>query len=281
MKGTAAKYWYPHHIEKYRRKTGHLTLAEHGAYRLLMDAYWDRRGPLPADETRLRKLIGADADEWAGVRVAVLAFFELTPDGWVHDKIEEQLAEADEKYAAKVSRVAAARAARAAARSEIRTEIRTDIKDDPKADIRAEISSDNVSDNVTTITNTNTNTLSKDNQEPFIARSRAPTPRGSRLSSDWQIPSDWSEDAKRLGLSEQEVRNEADRFRDYWIARTGKDGRKLDWRATWRNWCRSFLDRRSRPAGGRTPGQGYRGPTDAVAIGNRLLREIEDEESLP
>jgi len=35
---------------------------------------------------------------------------------------------------------------------------------------------------------------------------------------------------------------EAERFRDYWIAKPGKDGVKLDWAATWRNWMRRFAD---------------------------------------
>lgn len=29
-----------------------------------------------------------------------------------------------------------------------------------------------------------------------------------------------------------------DRFRDHWAAKPGKDGVKLDWLATWRNWVR-------------------------------------------
>lgn len=31
----------------------------------------------------------------------------------------------------------------------------------------------------------------------------------------------------------------ADSFRDYWVAKPGKDGVKLDWLATWRNWVRN------------------------------------------
>lgn len=157
---SATKLWYPHHIERYRRKTGHLTLMEHGAYRLLMDAYWDRRGPLPADETRLRKLIGADAEEWAQVRDAVMAFFTLTPDGWVHEKIEENIAAAEEKYQGKVERVAAARAKIRRGRSDINT----DYSDDQKPEI------------TTTNTNTNTNTSSYGS----LARERAKVFSGGR-----------------------------------------------------------------------------------------------------
>ena len=111
--------WYPHKIEKYRRKTGHLTLAEHGAYRLMMDAYWDRKGPIPAEDRRLRKVIGADEDEWNEVKDAVLEFFVLTDDGWYHEAIEENLREAEKKHDEKCARMEKARQKRWANRQEI------------------------------------------------------------------------------------------------------------------------------------------------------------------
>ena len=33
-------------------------------------------------------------------------------------------------------------------------------------------------------------------------------------------------------------------FRDYWISKPGRDGKKLDWRATFRNWLRNKFDER-------------------------------------
>jgi hypothetical protein len=38
------------------------------------------------------------------------------------------------------------------------------------------------------------------------------------------------------------VRDLAERFADYWHAKAGKDAAKLDWPATWRNWCRKARD---------------------------------------
>jgi len=38
-------------------------------------------------------------------------------------------------------------------------------------------------------------------------------------------------------------KSETEKFRDYWRAKPGKDGRKLDWPATWRNWMRTAEDR--------------------------------------
>lgn len=35
---------------------------------------------------------------------------------------------------------------------------------------------------------------------------------------------------------------EGAKFRDYWQARAGKEGVKLDWQATWRNWVRRSIE---------------------------------------
>ena len=42
----------------------------------------------------------------------------------------------------------------------------------------------------------------------------------------------------------------ASTFRDYWAAIPGAKGRKTDWPATWRNWCRRDADNRRTPARG-------------------------------
>lgn len=64
--------------------------------------------------------------------------------------------------------------------------------------------------------------------------------RASRLSSDFVVPQDWlrwaAEDRR---WSCEDVLTEAASFVDYWSAKAGRDGAKLDWQATWRNWCRN------------------------------------------
>jgi hypothetical protein len=63
-------------------------------------------------------------------------------------------------------------------------------------------------------------------------------PRGTRLQPDW-IP---SEDQKRFAKEERpdlDLKTVADSFRDYWVAKAGKEAAKLDWDATWRNWVRN------------------------------------------
>jgi hypothetical protein len=76
-----------------------------------------------------------------------------------------------------------------------------------------------------------------------------PSQKANRLPANWSLPDDWSADAVAAGVPPGAVRLEADKFRDYWCAKSGKDATKLDWRATWRNWCRNAADRTYRAKG--------------------------------
>lgn len=67
--------------------------------------------------------------------------------------------------------------------------------------------------------------------------------RGTRLPGDWFLPVEWGEWALSEGLGREAIRSEADKFKDYWNARAGPNGVKLDWQATWRNWIRSAKEK--------------------------------------
>lgn len=65
-----------------------------------------------------------------------------------------------------------------------------------------------------------------------VASPSAPPPRqatGTRLPDEWQPAQPGFEGATGNTLA---------KFRDYWRAQPGAKGRKTDWEATWRNWCR-------------------------------------------
>ncbi len=102
---------------------------------------------------------------------------------------------------------------------------------------------------------------------------RKQTGRGSRLDADWQPPVEAWDFGRSLGFAEREVADQLDRFRDYWIAKPGKDGRKLDWIATFRNWLRRTADDRGRGpgrAGGGPGGRDRPGIASVVAAVNRI-----------
>jgi len=64
------------------------------------------------------------------------------------------------------------------------------------------------------------------------------TQRGSRLPADWTLPEEWKEWAE-VERPDLNIKSVADSFKDFWIAKAGTGGVKLDWQATWRNWIRS------------------------------------------
>jgi hypothetical protein len=73
---------------------------------------------------------------------------------------------------------------------------------------------------------------------------RSGAKKATRLAADWQ-PSDADRDfARREGLSDAEIDREAAKYRDFWLAKPGKDGAKADWPATWRNWIRRACESR-------------------------------------
>jgi len=52
------------------------------------------------------------------------------------------------------------------------------------------------------------------------------------------LPDDWKGACKKL-RPDLNPATTFERFSDYWTAQPGAKGRKTDWLATWRNWCRN------------------------------------------
>jgi hypothetical protein len=80
----------------------------------------------------------------------------------------------------------------------------------------------------------------------LVAKTPKLQSRGERLSTDWQLPKSWREWARvNCFADDAAITGQASIFRDYWIAKPGAQAAKLDWEATWRNWCRKAFS----PAG--------------------------------
>lgn len=59
--------------------------------------------------------------------------------------------------------------------------------------------------------------------------------KGTRLPPDWQPSEEDTDYAVSHGVPRDKIPTLAEEYRNYWCARPGKDGLKLDWSATWRN----------------------------------------------
>ena len=80
----------------YLRDTMHLSTEEHGAYLLLIAAYWTR-GRAPADDDRqLAAITRLSLKKWIKVRPKVAEFFDISEGHFFHKRIESDLQKARE-----------------------------------------------------------------------------------------------------------------------------------------------------------------------------------------
>lgn len=80
--------------------------------------------------------------------------------------------------------------------------------------------------------------------------------RATRLPDDFRLTEERKAPALADGLDPQRT---FDKFCDYWRAIGGARGRKLDWDATWRNWCRTEADNK-KPSKNPNARKPYAGP---------------------
>ncbi|MDV2454028.1 YdaU family protein [Acinetobacter towneri] len=84
-------HYYKRNIGDYAKKAGRLSMLEHGAYTLLMDAIYDRE-TFPTLEEALDWAWARDEAEVAAVKFVLNKFFELREDGrYVQNRIQEEL----------------------------------------------------------------------------------------------------------------------------------------------------------------------------------------------
>lgn len=230
--------YYEHHIGDYLKDTAHLSLLEHGIYRRLMDVYYTREGALPAAE--VARLIGARSrDEKEALQAVLGEFFVLLDDRWTQARCDAEIARFQDKQ----------RKAKAAADARW-SESGRNANASPSAD--ASDMRTHSERNATRARPQSPDT--KPNSEAELPQRR----RASRLADDWHPGDAGMAFAVSLGLQPGHVASELAKFRDFWAAKGGKDGAKLDWQATWRNWLRSVVERMPRAASGQHQPESFR-----------------------
>lgn len=222
----ATSPYMPLYIADYMADTAHLTTEEHGAYLLLIMTYWQRGKALPRSFDRLANVARMSNDRWQSVATTLAEFFDDDGTHWIHPRIEAELA----RFRAKSEQAKAAGLASAQRQSNARTNARsTDVPTPVQHPLQR---NDNHTD-------TDKDKELKEKPNPNgLGKKKAPERRATRLPEDWIIPDDWLAWASRE-RPQIDPKLEAQKFRDHWIAKAGKDGRKLDWLATWRNWVRN------------------------------------------
>lgn len=85
--------YYEHHLGDYAKDTAHLTMLEHGAYRLLLDRYYGTEQGIPEDQAH-RVARARSRDEKAAVDVVLNEFFTLTGGVWINKRAEQEIVSA-------------------------------------------------------------------------------------------------------------------------------------------------------------------------------------------
>lgn len=219
--------YYPFHVGDYLAHTAHLEPMEDLAYRRLLDAYYLGDGPLIGSPDQIARRIRLRGHESIVAQV-LSEFFDGDESAWSHKRCDTEIA----KY----------QAMREGGRNGA-------AKRWPKGVDRGAIGGLSL-----TYSPPNSNQNQNQNQEPekdqdqeqmrpAVADAPASKPE-AKAKQGTRLPADWSPSPAMAAWAANErpdldIPRTADRFRDYWLAKPGADGRKLDWDATWRNWVRN------------------------------------------
>ena len=248
---------YPHHIGDYRAHTSHLTMAEDGCYRRLLDLCYMTERALPADIAAVQRLAGArDRQERVAVETILREFFTLQSDGWRQGRVAREVSE----YQARADQ------ARKIGRGGGRPKTQRKPTDNP---------SGSLSD-----TGTEPSGKLTVNREPLTGNQseeesgKPPrTPKPEKADGKFKLPADWRPDlacrayAQDRGLDPDAT---ADVFVDHFTNRKGKSEQRTadGWRKRWEIWCRTDAERTG-PLGGR-PARAVQPPRGNEAFYDRL-----------
>lgn len=239
-------HYFKRNIGDYHKKAGRLSMIEHGAYTLLIDACYDRER-FPTKEEAIDWCWARTDEEINAVTFVLGKFFDLVEGRYVQLRIQDEI-DAYRATALKNKEIAEKREeARRTKREQEGTKRQRNVDEAPP--------------------NHKPLTINQEPEDQEQCAAGAPPgqvepkqdgrKRGTRLPDDWVLSPElaaWAK-AERPELDDRMVKAMADSFKDFWISKTGKDATKLNWDATWRNWVRNqrvSVNPRASPAQGQS-----------------------------
>lgn len=96
-----ADIWMPLYVSDYLAATMHLSAEQHGAYLLLLMVAWKSEGRLPSDPTQLQAISRLSPARWKANEAALKAFFYVTSEYWINNRLREELTKANKITEAK------------------------------------------------------------------------------------------------------------------------------------------------------------------------------------
>lgn len=242
--------YYERHIGDYLKDTAHLSLLEHGIYSRLLDVYYTRETGI--EDVAVARLIGARSkDELHALDVVLNEFFTQMNGVWKQDRCIREIA----KYQDKQRKAKASADARWSHNERNASAMRTHTERTTNA-----LPTQSEGNALQTPDTSNQTPEEQEKVAPQRQSAAQPSPPpfdGSNaevlngksvvcIAPNWELPSDWGEDAEALGWQPSEVLREAEKFRQYWVAGKGLGKRRnvKGWRQSWSNWLAKAAERR-------------------------------------
>ena len=215
--------YFPMFPADFEADTSHLTLEEDGAYNRLLRLMWMTPGcSLPDDATWIARRMRVDQSAYDGVVAPIISEFFKRSQGRVFSpRLMQEFKKADKT--SKLRREAGMKGGRPQTIENKQKEQKPGLSRAKAGLTYPEPYPD----------------TEEEKKEPSGSFQKKAAKRGERIGD---FEPDLSE-ASRLGLSPSQAKTERDKFRDFWISKPGAGGVKLDWPATWRNWCRTAAER--------------------------------------
>jgi len=91
MSKDSPSIWLPLYIGDYLGDTMHLSTLEHGAYLLLLMAYWKNSGPIPSDDKRLAAMVRMSLSDFQAIRSALEPFFQEENGVWRNKRADKEI----------------------------------------------------------------------------------------------------------------------------------------------------------------------------------------------
>lgn len=229
-------HYYKFHIPDWNLATSHLSLEEEAIYFRLVNFYYDTESPIPTEtQSVFRRLRLGSQSETAGLVLA--EFFVLCDDGWHHKRCDEVINEYQEK--AESNRENGKKGGRPPKRGAASRRKNPDgFQKEPNTNPNITLTTNHKPLTNSFIYNDVISEDSGDNAQQEQKEKPTRTSKGSRLDPGLTLPPTW----KAWAIDNRPELDPVlafEKFRDFWIAKAGKDGTKLDWFATWRNWIRN------------------------------------------
>lgn len=112
----------PLYIGDYLADTSHLSTEEHGAYLLLIMAYWRNKGPLLDDDEEFTRTTKLMRDAWLRMRPRIARFFQVKDGWWHHKRVDAEMAESLKNRASRASAASSAAKARWEKENQLRSQ---------------------------------------------------------------------------------------------------------------------------------------------------------------